>query len=506
MTTIKNTPKHTLLTELPTKIFRGEGFMTVVAYNNKGDLLYVGDKNSKIIYMIDTKTNKLVGTFYGHNGTIWHLAISDDDNILVTCGADLTLYFYNAKNGNVIYKFDKTPGIPKQVSIFSNNVVVYYDSLGKRNKPYIIIYDLDTLTESGITVLKQIECDNINKPTVLKLLTKTKIIIGHETGQITVRDLFDDSFEIKNYNFHTASIKSLNFNNAKNMMVSGSLDTTAKLIKINIDQNYTLEESQVFQSGSPVNYAIFSYNEKKVILSGGADALNVAMSANNDLTIKFFGIKEKKLISKMTSHFGPVRYLARAPKSKNFVSAGQDGIVKIYLMPDENSNEINQEIQEESNSIEPFGLKADESYDLADEVNKIDYVNVKPPPKVNPDVNINYVPGMNIPRNKGTELFVPSDKFVDEIKDKQILESEVNKTTVMISCLPFDVEYKELREYFEFFGKIQEHAGVKIHSNRFDTFAFIKYETEEGAQKAILKCNNKPFMHSFIKVELAKSR
>jgi WD40 repeat protein len=503
-TPIKGETKH-MITDVLTKIYRGDGFMTVVIYNNRGDLMYIGDKNSKTITMIDVKTNKILGIFYGHNGTIWHLAVTDDDKILISCGADMTLCFFNATNGELIYKINNTPGIPKQVSVMDNKVVVYYESLGKRFKSYIVVYDLATLVPNDIKLIKQIESDNSNKPSVLKWFDSEKIIIGYESGLITIKDLFDESVQDLVYNFHTGSIKSLVFNNAKNMILTGSVDSTAKLIKI--EPNNLLEVVYTCQSTCPVNCAIFSYNEKKIILAGGADAINVAMSGKNDFTIKLFSIKEKKLITQMSSHFGPVRCLVRAPKSKNYVSAGQDGIVKIYQLdeqPVEFDNTLELKIEIE---IETFGIKEINgtlnSRDLINETNKLDYVNVRSKKVESTD---NYIPGINLP-NKNEELFVPQNKYLDQVQECDIFENEVNKTTVKISHLPSDITPNELREIFEFCGSIQDNNNsVKVISRYENTFAFIKYEYEEGAQRAIDKYNGKPFMHRIIEVELAKSR
>jgi WD40 repeat protein len=178
--------KIDMITDISTKIFRGDGFITTAIYNNNGNIIYISDKDSKTITAINVKTNEILGKFYGHTGTIWHLAISDDDNILISCGADMSLCFFDAKNGNLIHKINNTPGIPKQVSVMDNNVVVYYDSFSKRVKYYIIVYDLKTLNLDGINLIKQIESDNSNKPFVLKWFDSTKIIIGHESGLITI--------------------------------------------------------------------------------------------------------------------------------------------------------------------------------------------------------------------------------------------------------------------------------------------------------------------------------
>ncbi len=499
--------KNSMITDIPTKIYRGEGFMTIVTYNNKGDLLYIGDKNSKTIYSVNIKSNKIVGAFHGHNGTVWHLAISPDDSMLVSCGADMSLCYFNTSNGELILKDSNTPGIPKHVDIIENKIVVFFDALGKKYKSYITVYDLDTLSSTGINKIKEFECDNTNKPCVTKWLDSNKIIIGYENGSIIIKHLFDESVGDIVNNFHNGPVKSLVFNNAKTMILTGSHDSTSKLIKINGTNSNELEVVYTCESTCPINSAIFSYNEKKIILAGGIDAIDVAMSGSNDLTIKFFDIKAKKLISKMASHFGPVRYLARAPKSKNFTSASQDGMVKIY-----NLDEKPIEFENYSEPV-PFGLSSSFSKVLTDENNKMDYVNVRPP--LNNPTNSN----SNSNSNSNTKIIKSDDKPVvfadDRYKNRERVglnsnsnsnDDGVNKTTIKISGLSSEIEHHEVKDLFEFHGKIQEEGGVKVIYKFYDTYAFVKYVHEESAQKAINARNNKPFGHTIIKVELAESR
>ena len=86
-------------TDIDTKQYRGCGFMTISKYNNKGDLIYIGDKESKRITVIETTNYNVIGTFDYHNGVIWSLDISSDDNILISCSGDFSIVFSNAKNG-----------------------------------------------------------------------------------------------------------------------------------------------------------------------------------------------------------------------------------------------------------------------------------------------------------------------------------------------------------------------------------------------------------------------
>ncbi len=495
--------KNSMITDVSTKIYKGEGFMTIVTYNNKGDLLYIGDKNSKTIYAINILTNKIVGAFYGHNGTVWYLTVSNDDSILVSCGADMSLCYFNTSNGELILKDTNTPGIPKQVDIIENKVVVFFDAIGKKYKSYITVYDLETLSSTNINKIKEFECDNTNKPCVVKWFGSNKIIIGYENGSIIIKDLFNESIQDIVNKFHSGPIKSLVFNNAKTMILTGSHDSTSKLIKINdFDQ---LEVVYTCESTCPINSAIFSYNEKKIILAGGIDAIDVAMTENNDLTIKFFDIKAKKLISKMASHFGPVRYLCRAPKSKNFTSASQDGTVKIYNF-DENPIVI-----ENYTGNVPFGLSNTFSKILTDENNKIDYVNIRPPLNTNTNSNSNSNSNIIIKSDDKPIVFA-DDRYRNRERnnpDSANLTNSannINKTTIKISGLTSETEHYEIRELFEFHGKIQEEGGVKVIYKYYDTYAFVKYVHEESAQKAINARNGKPFGHTIIKVELAESR
>ena len=81
-----------------TKQFRGSGFMTTSKYNNNGDTIYVADKDSKNITAIDTINYNISGVFIGHNGVVWNLDVSYDDNILITASGDLTISFFDTKN------------------------------------------------------------------------------------------------------------------------------------------------------------------------------------------------------------------------------------------------------------------------------------------------------------------------------------------------------------------------------------------------------------------------
>ena len=80
---------------IETKVFRGCGFMTVSKYNNSGNKIYIADKDSKTITSIETNDYSISHIFKGHNGIIWNLDISKDDNILISSSGDLSICFFD---------------------------------------------------------------------------------------------------------------------------------------------------------------------------------------------------------------------------------------------------------------------------------------------------------------------------------------------------------------------------------------------------------------------------
>lgn len=525
----EDTPKQNLTVDVAIKKFTGLGFMTAIIHDNSGERIFVADKDSRVITSICMKRYEILGIFHGHQGAVWSLGISQDDQILISGGADRTLRFYNSFNGSEIFFFDEDsiPGYPKQISVSNNVLMVFYELLATKAKSYIGYYDLNTLSSDGICQIKIDEYEPLYKPSVIKWFDGTKVLIGFNDGSIQFKDYLDDSvdsetIESKKLKFHSSAIRCITINNEKNIIMTGSQDGFVKLIQIN--DNSQFEVIREFNLGSPITCAIFTFNERKVIATASVEAVNVAFSKNNDFKIKFYGIRENKLINEMSSHFGPVKQLVKCLDSKNIISAGQDGFVRIYLMDQviephsknthakvaqviqesqikvEDSNDIikitddniKQDFIEKSDTINPtFGIDLDEnSRKLSDEIKYLEYVNIKVPVPVSTS-------------GTGNNVFMPNSKYQDMVAEVPILE---NKTTIKVSGLPIDIEYEQVRDLFESHGAIEERGGVKVIYGRDDTFAFVKYVFEESASRAIQMKHGCRYEYQILHVELARSR
>ena len=501
-------------TNIETRQFRGDGFMTVSKYNNSGDIIYIADKDSKCIVAIETNNYNIIGSFDGHNGVIWSLDISFDDKILISCSGDLSICFWETNTGTLIYQ-NLTTNIPKYVcsqkNASSNLVAIICDGLGKKSNTFIAIYDLNMIYNENFNKKINIEWDNPFKPSVLTWLNESTLIIGTIDGKIIIKNI-NNIEEDQEYKFHNDAIKSISWNKTKTQILTSSLDKTAKQINLK-----TWEIIGIYNATVPINYACWNHNDRKILIGGGIDAMSVAKNSNNDFNLKIYRTTDQKLMNHISSHFGPIRYIDKSPSNKNFVTASQDGTVKIYIIKDNDTDEtlnITNEIK-----INNFG--SIKKYQLSKETNKLLNLSWKPKQKVKDETKINWVPGMPAIDSKSksdnysyTDINYKNDKEV--LNEKETESYSVNSLnekyfgsqndTIRITNLPYDIQINDLFEIFDFYGRIYEKDGIKIKNYGETTMAFIKYVYPESAQKAIDNANRLSINNYIIGVEYATKK
>ena len=549
-------------TEIITKQFRGCGFMTIAKYNNSGDIIYIADKDSQKVTAVETFNYSIIGIFEGHNGIIWSLDISSDDTILVTSSGDLTIGFWNTLDGTLLYKSLEVC-IPKIVCIQKNSqlnlVAIACEALSKKSKSYISIYDINDIKNNIYSEKIKLIWDYSFKFTTLLWLNDEILIIGCDDGKIILKDINDieGTNDIEHSIFHTDSIKSIIWNKMKTQILTSSLDCTSKQIDIN-----SWEIKAIYKSTVPINYACFNHNDRKVLIGGGIEAMNIAKTSNNDLNLKIYRASDQKLMNHISSHFGPIRFIDKSPINKNFISASQDGTVKIYFIKDE--NDINEKLTDisEIKTFNKFGCTKYQDSDnllLSTEINKLENLHWKPP-KIKEEKNIKWIPGMpiksnsvnnkeinnrdsnnNIDTNQNSNLFKikshlnnstnveNKEENKEENNDsnlfqfKSYISSDNNNnhnnnnnynynrdqninTTIRITNLPPDIDNKDLAEIFDLYGRIDEKNGIKIVYYYDTTMAFIKYMFSESTEKAIKNMNGVSLGHYIIGVELSKCK
>jgi WD40 repeat protein len=257
----------------------------------------------------------------------------------------------------------------------------------------------------------------------------------------------------------------VSFNKDRTKLITSSIDCTCKIINLS---DYKCEV--VIENNVPCNYAIFSPLRNYVIVVGGIDAMLVSQKSNNDFTSRFYSAKSGKFISSIGGHFGPIRYISFHPNGKCFATAGQDGLVRLnYIDNISDTDDVS------STTTETLKFINDINLPLEYEENKQEVKEEK----------------------KESKLYTFTSRT------KQIEREPERRETfgIKISNLPSDIEYHDLTELFEFFGRIKE-RGITIKKYADDTIAFINYLDKSCAEKAYSNMNGYRMGYQIIKIEV----
>ncbi len=452
--------------------------MTICKYNKSGDYLFIADKDSKTITVIDTNTKIILGNYTGHNGVIWNLDISDDTKTMISLSGDMSIIKWNLISGE--FKKKNVKSIPKYINILSteNLYVISFDPISKKSVSSFQIYNLESdellLNYDDTIEAFEVSNDLPNNPkriTTINFLNKDNLFLTYDNGYYAIFNIQNKNF-IKFEKIHNNSIKSISFNKDKTKIITSSIDCTCKIINLS---NYVIET--VIENIVPCNYAIFSPIKNYVIIGGGIDAMLVAQKSNNDFTSRFYSIKTGKFIANIGGHFGPIRYIDFHPNGKCYTTASQDGMVRLNYIDDVEQNlNYNQITFKFINDINiPLECENSKKEDIKKEDSKKE------------------------DNKKECKLYT----FTSRTNDTEREYEKKDTFAIKITNLPSDIEYYDLSELFEFYGRIKE-RGINIKKYNDDTVAFINYLDKSCAEKAFLNMNGYRMGYQIIKVEVLK--
>ena len=476
-----------------THTYRGNGFISIIKYNYNGDLLFLGDKDSNLITVIDIVNKRIIGNYEGHNGVIWCLESCKND-LLVSGSGDMCVIFWNLKTGEQIRK-NKYKGIPKNLAISNNGeyLLISIDTISKRFPNVLYLYSISDNTE---LVLMEPEC----KITSMNWLNNQEVLLSYDDGNIDFITITDNTFTSSKYKLHETTIKSIAFNSDRTKIVSASIDKTSKI--------FNLEKREVeltIQSTVPLNSACFSPVRNVVMIGGGLDGLSVAFSVGNDTSIKFCSLKKGTHVGEISTHFGPVKNIVFNPNKTNFASAGHDGYVKIYSINSDYVGHMELPIIESSQDVANIKIKNICNNQLINESIKYIEYNFNAPKK-NTIVEEKSVGSYKVPTtlNASNTLNESTASSTGVYNIKKVIEkysSNMVEGGIKISNLPNTITRYDLEEIFDIYGRIKE-RGIHVKNYNDDTIAYINYEDIESARKAVSAMNGSRYEYMIISVEL----
>jgi translation initiation factor 3 subunit I len=518
-------------TEIPVKKIRGNGFITLSKFDDECAFMYICDQESDVIKKIDMSNYSVNNSYVGHSGIIWDIALSNN-NMMVSVSGDMNYIIWETSSGDIILK-KEMEGIPKIVKFNKtcDKFAIFVDSFSKNKSKKILIFDCvskEMLSSEEFNI-----SEIITDQTVTAMeWNDNNLVIGYQNGLLNIIDTTDNNKIVNETQLHTGAIKMFDKSSKfENIWLSASSDCTAKEFNIN-----TFEIINVYNHEYPINVARYNYNNRKIYLGGGLDAMEVAKNNNNDLTLKVFK-RQGKITNVINGHFGPIRDLNFSKVNNNFVTASQDGTIIVHLLDNIKKEEEKVENTEKIENVENtenvtatmsskeklmkdiFGGSNDKLNEIAKSEIKSDVVKMK---NLNFKASKNveqtrYIPGMAKP-----EHIIKQEKFENDLREKgPKSKNDENKMQerrqmygIKIFGMPHETTEQSVRDIFENYGRIAGGRGIKLiatdkeyskingkKQRYLELMIIINYLSKESAERAVSSMDKQAFGHTLIDVQ-----
>ncbi|KAI9342885.1 WD40-repeat-containing domain protein [Obelidium mucronatum] len=305
--------------------------LTRIRYNADGDLLFSASKDNKPCVWYSANGERL-GTFNGHNGTVWDLAITRDSRYLLTGSADNTCKLWEVETGKCVYTWETRTAVRAVAFALGDEKALFVTdaTMGQQSTIHIVPIEADPEDQTS-DILRTIVITGPKATVAVWGNLNRTIITGHEDGTITEWNA-DTGAKIKAVKNHAKDVTDIQFSNDKSHFMSSSKDHTAYLTDAK-----TLKIMKRFVTERPVNSAILSPIRPHVVLGGGQDAMAVTTTSlkGNKFESRFYHAVFEDEIGRIKGHFGPINTLAFHPNGRSFSSGGEDGFIRIHHLDDD---------------------------------------------------------------------------------------------------------------------------------------------------------------------------
>ncbi|KAJ3055164.1 Eukaryotic translation initiation factor 3 subunit I [Rhizophlyctis rosea] len=308
--------------------------LTRVKYNREGDLIFSVSKDNKPNVWYSHNGERL-GSYHGHNGTVWDLDISFDSKRLLTGSADSSARLWDVQTGKELFKWNTNTAVRAVAFAQGDKKALYVTDavMGQKSTIWVVPVE-DNVEDQTDEFMLKITIDG-PKATVAEWgnLNKT-IITGHDDGTITVWDA-ETGERIKEHRTHESTITDLQFTKNRATFISSSKDCTAK-----ISDAKTLKIMKVFTTERPVNSASISPIKPHIVLGGGQEAMSVTTTdqRHGKFEARFYHLVFEEEIGRVKGHFGPINTLAFHPDGTGYASGAEDGFIRVHHFDDDYFN------------------------------------------------------------------------------------------------------------------------------------------------------------------------
>ncbi|OSD07336.1 WD40 repeat-like protein [Trametes coccinea BRFM310] len=324
-----------------------ERSLTQIKFNREGDLLFSCSKDHTINVWY-THNGERLGTYDGHNGTVWTIDVDSQSRFLVSGSADNTMRLWEVQTGKCLFYWE-FPTAVKRVAFSEDDdqiVCITEQRMGYQGAVRIFNINRDgdgTQRESekmnemgGKRTDDRIESKEpasmfnpIGSKAVVCAFAHTPdlILTGHESGKVALFDSKTGEEVLSNEHAHRDVVTDLQMSPDRTYFITSSKDKTARL-----HETRTLTVLKTYTTETPLNSAALAPNKPYVLLGGGQDAMSVTTTSlrQGKFETRFWHKVFEEEVGRVKGHFGPVNTIAVSPKGDCYASGGEDGFIRVH--------------------------------------------------------------------------------------------------------------------------------------------------------------------------------
>jgi len=309
-----------------------ERAITSIKFNHEGDLLWSASKHPTFAVWYWDNGERL-GTYQGHNGTVWGIDVDRRTTRILSASADTTVKLWDAQNG-------------KELDSWTHNTPVRSVEFAYGDREFLSATDQVLGYRSSIKIWDLSSSGRVNPKPQLEFLPKNDakiiqaawgplnrtIFTAHEDGRIIVFDIRKGGEQLKVIDEHSKPVMQLAFNKQQTLFATASRDGTSKLFETT---NYQLLKT--YNTGRPINSASLSPLKEEIILAGGQSAESVTTTRvdSSQFRVRFFHLIFEEELGSVPGHFGPVNVCSYTPDGRGFASGGEDGYIRLHHFDDD---------------------------------------------------------------------------------------------------------------------------------------------------------------------------
>ncbi|KAK9866185.1 hypothetical protein WJX84_002050 [Apatococcus fuscideae] len=265
--------------------------LTQLRFNREGDLLLscAKDKSPTLWFSED---GKRVGTYVGHNGTVWTADFTLDSTRLITGSADSSARLWDVETGESLFKFQfQEPCRAVDFSLGDDMAAISSD-------PFMA-------APANIHIVR-IEADISNQDA-----TPVRTMSSDKSGRVS----------------------RVQFTDLNKTLLTSSEDGCLR--RWDVEVGKMVEEKQTlktYNTERPANSAAISPIYDHVLIGGGQEASQVTTTSSRagGFTSRFFHKIFGEEFGTVRGHFGPINAVAFHPDGRSFTTGGEDGYVRLH--------------------------------------------------------------------------------------------------------------------------------------------------------------------------------